>query len=142
MRRIALIVDEARSHMAVKSVVFAALAGGLAFQPHRFDRTPAYATLLAMLPQQIWALIYGVAAVLVVASVIRPRWRPLVTVTHTFSITLLAVWWVAFLIHWLTDSNTTIVNVLTWGVFLYLATRSAWLVDSHREHDRHPGGSP
>lgn len=142
MRRIALIVDESRSHMVVKSVVFAGLAFALGLQPGRFSNTPAYANLLAIFPAYIWAIVYGIADLLVIASIVRPQWRLLVTVTHTVSITLLAVWWSAFVIHWLTDSKTTVVNVLSWGVFLYLSTRSAWLVDSHRDHDQHSGDSP
>lgn len=117
--------------MTVLTLVFIGLALALWLQAERFDNTPSYATLLQIFPQYVWALIYFFAAILNGLGV-RCSSRVLLIVAHTFSIGLLAAWWLAFVIRWVTDTHgTTPVNVLSWGVFMYVAIRSARLIDSH-----------
>jgi CHASE2 domain-containing sensor protein len=101
------------------------------FQPYRFTATPAYAYLLDLLPQQAWALLYAAVAILLIAATMYRDKGVLNLVVHTASITLLLVWWAVFVVRWLTDSHTTDVNLLSWGAYLYLAVRSAWLTSRH-----------
>lgn len=121
----------ARSNMCVLAVVCAGLAQEMQLQPLRFTRTPAYGNLLALLPIQAWGWAYAVAAVLLIAAVL---WSSLAlnTLTFAFTLTLLAVWWVIFLVRRITDIATTDVNLLNWGVLLWLAGRAAWIVTRHR----------
>jgi hypothetical protein len=124
-------LNEARAHVIVLMAVFTVLALALWFQPGRFDHTPSYANLLDIFHQPIWALAYAVAACLMAVSLRYHTSRVLVSITHTASIALLGTWWIAFIIRWATDSGTTPVNVVSWSVFLYIAARSALLVDSY-----------
>jgi hypothetical protein len=123
-------ITESRSHTVVLAVVFSTLALGLSLQARRFERTPAYANLLDLFPQPTWAVIYAVAAVLMIIGLRYHTSRVLLSVTHTVSIVLLGSWWLAFVIRWATDGGTTVVNVLSWGVFLYVAVRAAIMVDA------------
>jgi hypothetical protein len=131
-------LDDARSHGVIMTVVFFCLGITLWLQPYRYHNTPSYANLLETIPTWGWAIIYLVTAALCLGCVLtRAKW--LVTVSHTIGITLLAIWWFAFWIRWLTDGGTTIVNVLSWGVFLYLMIRSAAKLDDQANL---PGGTP
>lgn len=121
----------ARSNMIVLAVVCIGLAQEMQLQPLRFTRTPAYGNLLALLPIEAWGWAYAVAAVLLVAAVLWPS-LALYTATFTFTLTLLAVWWLIFLVRRVTDISTTDVNLLNWGVLLYLAARAAWIVTRHQ----------
>lgn len=123
-------VNETHSRTIVMTTVFTALALGLGFQGGRFTRTPAYANILDIANQTTWAIAHAFVAVLVIGTFRYHTSRVYLTVTHTTSIILLATWWLAFVIRWFTDDSTTVVNVLSWGVFLYLAVRSLLLVDS------------
>jgi hypothetical protein len=127
----ALGLNEPRSHMVVMAAVFCALGVTLLLQPQRYAHTPSYANLLDIAPQYVWGLIYLAAATLKVISIAQYSRRLVVVVTHTVGITLVSVWLAAFIVRWLTDTGTTIVNVCSWSVFLYLVIRSALMVDEH-----------
>jgi len=132
-------LDDARSHLAIMTVVFAALGLTLWLQPGRYHNTPSYANLLDLLPTWGWGLAYDTAAVLSAWCLVRYTNKRLVIPAHTYGIVLLVVWWIAFIIRWVTDGGTTIVNVVSWGVFLYLMTRSmAKLVDDRTEGELLP----
>lgn len=118
----------------VQSLVinFVLLALGLAliFQPQRWSRTPAYANLLLLLPANIWGVIHLVlGCALAVAVFVLHGNRTVTIVVHTLVIMLLAIWDVAFVVRYLTDSSTTVVNVVSWGTYVFLAVRSALLLD-------------
>lgn len=131
-------IDSPRSNLVIVGTIFVVLAAALWFQSSRFTATPAYAVLMGIFPQHTWSLIYLGAAVLKGAAIVRYDLRILVTITHTASIILLSVWWIAFVLRWLTDSGTTVVNVLSWAVFLYLAVHSALMADAHADADSTP----
>lgn len=121
---------EPHAHMAVMAVVFAAIGLTLMLQPSRYANTPSYANLLDIARQQTWSVAYLVAAALKVAAISRPAHRVLAIITHTVAITLVGVWLAAFIIRWLTDDGTTVVNVSSWSVYLYLVVRSALAIDT------------
>ena len=124
-------INEPRAHMTILAVVFAAIGVTLWLQPGRYANTPSYANLLAILPQHEWSVIYLSAAVLNVTAIWQYAHRALVITSHTVAIVLILAWLLAFVIRYLTDDGTTIVNVMSWSVFLYLAFRSALMVDDH-----------
>jgi hypothetical protein len=118
-------IDDPRAHLVFMTVVFVGLGVTLLVQPGRYANTPSYANLLAIVPAWGWGVIYLGCAVLQVASLFAWLHPTLSYIAHTLSIMVTTFWWSAFLIRWLTDDGTTIVNVLTWGTFLYLLFRSA-----------------
>lgn len=123
-------LSEPHAHMAVMAVVFFAIGITLWFQPSRYDNTPSYANLLDIARQHTWSVVYLAAAALKVASIVMPARRVLVIATHTVSITLVATWLAAFIIRWVTDPGTTVVNVCSWSAYLYLVLRSALKIDA------------
>lgn len=124
-------LNEPRSHMVILCAVFLAIGITLFLQPDRYTNTPSYANLLEVFRQSTWGVIYLIAAGLQVLCIWRYTHRTLIVVTHTVVITLVSVWLAAFVIRYLTDAGTTVVNVCSWSVFLYLAVRSSLMVDEH-----------
>lgn len=124
-------LNEPRAHAATMAAVFTAIGLALLFQPGRFANTPSYANLLELLPQWGWAVIYLAVAALKVSAIWRYSIRSLVVAAHMGAIALEGVWWIAFVIRYLTDNGTTVVNVVSWSVFLYLSVRSALMLDQH-----------
>lgn len=115
-------------HPAVlMSVAFTAIGLALILQPDRFARTPSYSNLLEIAGQMVWGLAYLVCAVLLGMSLLplprRGKWG-LAVAAHTVSIALTSYWLVAFVVRYLTDDGTTIVNVASWAVYLALLIRS------------------
>lgn len=115
-------------HPAVlMSVTFTAIGMALILQPDRFAATPSYANLLAIVGQMAWGLIYLGCAVLLVMSLLplprRNKWS-LAVAAHTVSIALTGFWLAAFVVRYLTDDGTTIVNIASWSVYLALLVRS------------------
>lgn len=127
-RRPAGRASKTHTHMAMMAAVFAAIGLTLWLQPGRYSHTPAYANLLDIARQQTWAVVYLVAAALKVATIWR-RSRILFVVTHTVTITLVSVWLAAFVVRYVTDPGTTVVNVCSWATYLYLVVRSAQQLD-------------
>ena len=125
-------INDPRANMTVMAVVFAVIGVTLLLQPQRYADTPSYGNLLAIARPQTWAVVYLTIAALKGVCVWRyRRSRALIIVTHTLSIMLVAAWLAAFLVRYATDSGTTIVNVASWSVYLYLLIRSALRVDEH-----------
>jgi hypothetical protein len=119
-------------------IAYLAIGVGLTTQPDRFANTPSYANLLISAPAQLWGCAYIVVATLFIA------WRLVQTTStvphpgfgifvHTVALALTAWWWVAFIIRYATDDGTTIVNVVSWGVFLSLIARSAQGLNPERD---------
>ncbi|MGH3827639.1 MAG: hypothetical protein ACRDQX_10770, partial [Pseudonocardiaceae bacterium] len=67
------------------------------------------------------------AILMATAILVRKRWISIAA--HTITVTLIAVWLLAFIIRWLTDAATTIINPLNWSVLLFLAVWSAMRID-------------
>lgn len=113
-------------------VAYVAIGVGLTLQPSRFSRTPSYANLLLFAPAEVWGCAYlGVAALLLAwrftHATIPSRW--LGVGAHTLAV-ILTLWWLAaFIIRYWTDDATTIVNVVSWSVFLSLVLRSTGGLD-------------
>ena len=106
-------------------VAFTAIGATLILQPDRYFNTPSYANLLALLPGWMWGGVYlAVAAGLgVTVRVAYRRWA--VVTAYTAAVALTATWFVAFIVRWLTDDGTTVVNVVSWGTYLALVVFSA-----------------
>lgn len=126
-----LALKEPRSHMVIMGVVFYAFGLTLLWQSGRYYNTPSYANLLALLRPEYWGIIYVLAASLKVICIVWDGSMRLVFATHLVSLSILLFWWVAFLIRYITDDGTTIVNLCSWGVFIYLVIRSGMLVLGH-----------
>lgn len=109
-------------------VVLYILGIDLVVQSIRWHRTPSYHNLLIIMSADAWGVIYCIVAViLTLGTVLFQRHRMVYNISHTLVLMLLTLWEAAFIIRWLTDGATTIVNVVSWGVYIYLAIRSALL---------------
>ena len=110
----------------VVALAYLGIALGLLFQPDRFAKTPAYHNLIAVLAAQAWGVLYLMAALgLLAGALVARRWRPAVSITaHTITVALTAWWLLAFVVRYATDVSTTIVNVISWAVFLALVLSS------------------
>lgn len=115
----------------IVTAVLAIFAAGLLFQPLRWTATPAYGTLINILPVWAWGVIHLVAAVAMALSLF-VRTRFISITAHTMAIVLLMSWWIAFIIRTITDPATTIVNPTNWLVLLALAGWSALRIDEPR----------
>jgi hypothetical protein len=121
---------ERRTRGRVVLAIFTAIGLALWLQPERWARTPSYGILLELFNQQWWGTCYLFVAALMTGYLIRPQWRSLAVTAHTAAVVLLSVWLVAFIARYFSDSGTTIVNVVSWGAYLYLVVRSAVTIDS------------
>lgn len=117
--------------MAFMAAVFLAIGITLWVQPERYANTPSYANLLDILPQQVWGTMYVVIAVVKAAAVWHPS-RVLTVMAYTLGVALVVVWLAAFVVRYLTDAGTTIVNVCSWATYLYLIVRGAIWLDDER----------
>lgn len=101
----------------------------LILQPNRWANTPSYANLLELLPAATWGAIYLVTAGLLFVTIRFRQNRWLFAVGHTVGIALFAAWLLAFVVRYATDDGTTIVNIVSWGVFLSRLIQSAVILD-------------
>jgi hypothetical protein len=110
------------------SIAYTLYGFGMLLQPTRFAATPAYGNLTQILDIRIWGAMYLVVAALftVYAALVISRW--LAIIVHIVGIIVTLAWLVAFVIRWLTDPSTTVVNVVSWAMLLALIGRSASLV--------------
>lgn len=129
--RVLLGLKEPRSHMVILGAVLYAFGLTMLWQPGRYFNTPSYANLLQLLRPEWWGAIHVLAASLMVVSIIWHKNTRLIFVSHGMCLLLVAFWWVAFIVRYFTDDGTTIVNVCSWGVFVYLIVRSGLLMMSH-----------
>lgn len=121
---------------ALICVAFLLYGLGMVLQPNRFTRTPAYGTLTAVLDIRWWGVIYLVSAVTFGVYTLLVTGRNFGIVTHILGLLVTSVWLAAFLIRWLTDWDTTVVNVGSWLVLTIIIARSATLIPPHREVPR------
>lgn len=108
----------------IMAIVFLAIGGTLCVQQFRYSNTPAYHILLQVAPAWAWGIGYLISGALLAAYAI--RWHAIwfAAVAHCTA-GFLAVWWLlSFVIRYLTDDGTTIVNVCSWSVYTYLIVRS------------------
>lgn len=120
---------------ATRTLIFAyiAIGVGLTLQPFRFANTPSYANLLLFARSEIWGVMYLLVAALLMAwrlSYHVPRMSWLGVVAHTAAVILTSWWLVAFIIRYATDDGTTIVNIVSWGVFFTLVIRSSRRIEN------------
>lgn len=130
--RASIRLTEPRANMAFMSTVFLAIGLTLWFQPERYANTPSYANLLDILPQHAWAAMYVVVSVVKAVAVWHYTRRVLTVMAYTLGVALVVVWLAAFVVRYLTDDGTTIVNVCSWATYLYLLVRSAIRLDDER----------
>lgn len=111
--------------------IFLIFGTALILQPSRWANTPSYANLLALLSSEMWGIIHlvvGIALGITFYTARHVKWFSIIT--HTAAIALVSAWFVAFIVRYLTDDGTTIVNVVSWGVYLALLIQSAVSLDS------------
>lgn len=112
------------------TLVLLALSAAMFGQPARWHKTPAYGNLLHIANTYAWGTAYLVAGILMLLAVfVVRRSLALSIVAHTFAVALFVIWEVAFIIRWATDAATTAANAISWGVYLFLAIRSAILFE-------------
>lgn len=121
----------------VQTVILPVILGlfglSLIFQSVRWTRTPSYGNLLHILSADVWGVIHLlVAALFVVSILLRPQ-RMVSVIAHTLGFVLLAGWELAFVVRYLTDGATTIVNVVSWGTYLFLLILSARRIEGQPE---------
>jgi hypothetical protein len=119
-----------RLYMAVMGLVFLAIGVTMWVQPQRYSSTPSYGDLLHVAPAREWAVAYLAVAALKAVSIWWHSIKPLLLATHTVSIMLVASWLAAFIYRYATDPNTTIVNVASWSVYLFLLVHSASAIET------------
>lgn len=114
------VADGSRVPVPLMAVMAGYLLIGLALilQRDRFANTPAYANLITILTAPTWGCIYTFAALLMGVSIVLPKVRLLAIVAVTFAMALTVAWLFAFIVRYLTDDGTTVVNVVSWSVFL------------------------
>lgn len=112
----------------VIALAYLGFAAGMLFQPERFSSTPAYGNLIDVLDIRVWGACYLVTALLLSGYISLLTSRLFGIVAHTVTLIVTGVWWLAFVIRWLTDDSTTVVNMVSWLVFLLVTARSASLI--------------
>ena len=107
--------------------LFLWFAFGLIAQSSRWHSTPAYGNLLIIFDAGTWGWIhFGIAVALIAQLALRRwRWLWLGLAAHTMAFVLLVMWEAAFIIRWITDPKTTVVNVGSWAFFIAITLRSA-----------------
>jgi len=113
----------------VIAAAYLVIGGALLLQPTRFESTPAYANLIDIANQKVWGAAYVLCAVLLAVYVLMVSNRFYGILAHTVTIIVTVIWLFAFIVRWWTDAGTTVVNIVSWAVFLFLAIRSGTLVD-------------
>lgn len=112
----------------VIAIAYLGFGLGMLLQPRRFSGTPAYGTLVEIADIRVWGACYLITAALLGVYISLLTSRLFGITAHTVALIVTAVWWLAFVIRWVTDDNTTIVNVISWLVFLLVIARSASLI--------------
>lgn len=111
------------------TVIYYVFAIALWLQPERWASTPSYAILIAIMDQAGWGGVYFTVATLLAFTIWKPTVRALAVVAHTAAIAVTALWLVAFIIRFITDDGTTVVNVASWLTYLTLLVQSAFVLD-------------
>lgn len=111
--------------------IFVIFGLALIFQSGRWYNTPSYGNLLNIMSADLWGLVHLVIAAALSAGLLL-RVRLLSLVGHTAAFMLLTAWEGAFVVRYLTDSGTTVVNVVSWAAYLFLLIWSARTIDDRR----------
>jgi hypothetical protein len=101
---------------------------GMVLQPSRFSATPAYGNLTQVLDIRLWGAMYLAVAALFGVYTVLVTGRLFGIVVHIPGAIVTGTWWLAFIIRWRTDDSTTVVNVVSWMVFILIIMRSASLI--------------
>lgn len=109
--------------------VLAVFGFALIFQSSRWYKTPAYGNLLHIMSAPTWGLVYLAVAALMASGLILWGHRRINVAVHTVAFALLLSWEVSFVIRYLTDSATTVVNVMSWGAYMFLVIGSGLAID-------------
>lgn len=111
------------------TAVLAIFGTMLVVQSDRWYKTPAYGNLLHIMTADTWGYVYLGIATLMCFGLIFWGSRRVNVATHTLAFVVLAAWEVGFIIRYLTDQSTTIVNVVSWGTYIFLVVSSALAID-------------
>ena len=122
-------IGASRANMIVIGAGYCVYALSLLLQPARWNRTPAYHNLLAIMPAPAWGLCFALtsAALLAAVAVYRMRWLSVAALTAAGVIT--AAWTLAFVVRWATNGSTTPETWVSWAVNAYVLGRAAILLD-------------
>src|SRR6185312_9039702 len=139
-RQVAVIAHRPASTLGLVAI-FIVFGLGLIFQAKRWSSTPAYGNLLIIFSAPTWGYIYLAVGIVMMIAVFTRTFRLISLMAHTIAFVLLTTWEATFIIRYLTDSKTTVANVVAWAAYLALVLRSATLIDSTLafaivEHDR------
>ena len=118
----------ARAHMLVITAAYGIFAVSLVVQPARWAATPAYANLLAIMPQRTWGVLFAVTAVMLATAVRLHSLRWLSVTALSLGLAITTTWLAAFVIRWLTSGSTTPETWVSWAVFEYLLIRALVLL--------------
>lgn len=121
-------IDPAVWPGALICVAYTCYGLGMVLQPARFLSTPAYGNLTQVLDIRVWGLMYLVSAALFAVYTVLVTNRAVGVVVHVVGLIVTMVWLMAFVVRWLTDENTTVVNVASWLVLTLVIARSATLI--------------
>lgn len=129
-RQVAIIAHRPASTLGLV-VIFIAFGLGLVFQASRWSSTPAYGNLLIIFSAPTWGYIYLTVGIVMLVAMFTRTFRLISLIAHTIAFVLLVSWEAAFIIRYLTDTKTTIANVVAWAAYLALVLRSATLIDTN-----------
>lgn len=107
----------ARADMLVMAGAYTVFALSLLFQPQRWSLTPAYANLLAIMPQQAWGAAFAAVCALLAAAATLPGRRWLLAAALVPGVAITTFWAAAFVIRWMTSPDTTPETWVSWLVF-------------------------
>lgn len=133
-------IRETSIPLLLMTVVNSAISAGLLVQPARFTATPAYGVLLDILNQRTWGFAFmAVSIVMVAALLFDNQSRPLTVIAHIMAISLATIWLVGFIVRYLSDPSTTIVNVLSWSLHIAVLGYSLSIIDRNMLSQRSLG---
>lgn len=115
------------------ALVHLAIGANLILDDRRFANTPSYGNLLQIMSAPWWGTIFVTVGVILGVALFVRLPRPLIVAGHTAAIAVTAVWLAAFIVRYFTDSSTTVVNVVSWSVFLSLLIRAMLGLDDARQ---------
>ncbi len=121
-------IDPAVWPGALICVTYTLYSLGMILQPSRFSATPAYGNLTQVLDIEVWGIAYLLVAGLFAIYVAAVTQRMFGVIVHILGLIVTGYWLMAFIIRWLTDDATTVVNVASWLVLTLLLARSAALL--------------
>jgi hypothetical protein len=113
------------------TIILGVIGLALIFQSNRWGRTPSYANLLAIFSADTWGCVYLAISVGMGLCLMMRHQRIFCVLAHTAAFVLLLGWEFGFIVRYLTDSATTIANVVSWATYIGIVVWSALLIDRH-----------